>query len=75
MHVDLHNVFGKPLAQTTNFKNAYRTLRLNEVSKAIISPLCSLLQQFFRFIVWNRIAYPLILVAIGQNVLPAQNYY
>jgi DNA polymerase I len=35
-HIDLCNVFGKPMVQTTIFKNAYRTLRLDEVSKAIL---------------------------------------
>jgi hypothetical protein len=39
MHVDLHNVFGKPMVQTTIFKNAYRTLRLNEVSKAVLGDI------------------------------------
>ena len=36
-HIDLHNVFGKPMVQTTIFKNAYRTLRLGEVSKVVLS--------------------------------------
>ena len=35
-HIDLHSVFGKPMVQTTIFKNAYRTLRLDEVSKGCI---------------------------------------
>jgi Bifunctional DNA primase/polymerase, N-terminal len=35
-HIDLHSVFGKPMVQTTIFKNAYRTLRLDDVSKAIL---------------------------------------
>jgi DNA polymerase elongation subunit (family B) len=36
-HIDLHSVFGKPMVQTTIFKNSYRTLKLDEVSKAILS--------------------------------------
>jgi DNA polymerase I len=36
-HIDLHSIFGKPMVQTTIFKNAYRTLKLNEVSKAVLS--------------------------------------
>ena len=32
-HIDLHSVFGKPMVQTTIFKNKYRTLKLDEVSK------------------------------------------
>lgn len=35
-HIDLHSVFGKSMVQTTIFKNAYRTLRLDEVSKAVL---------------------------------------
>jgi DNA polymerase elongation subunit (family B) len=35
-HIDLYNVFGKPMVQTTIFKNAYRTLKLDEVSKAVL---------------------------------------
>ena len=35
-HIDLYNVFSKPMIQTTIFKNAYRTLSLDEVSKAIL---------------------------------------
>jgi hypothetical protein len=35
-HIDLHSMFGKPVVQTTIFKNAYRTLRLDEVSKAVL---------------------------------------
>jgi Bifunctional DNA primase/polymerase, N-terminal len=35
-HIDLHSVFGKPMVQTTIFKNAYRTLKLDEVSKAVL---------------------------------------
>jgi hypothetical protein len=35
-HVDLYNVFGKPMVQNTIFKNAYRTLKLDEVSKAVL---------------------------------------
>jgi DNA polymerase elongation subunit (family B) len=35
-HIDLHSVFSKPMVQTTIFKNAYRTLKLDEVSKAIL---------------------------------------
>jgi DNA polymerase, archaea type len=36
-HIDLYDVFSKPMVQTTIFKNAYRTLRLDEVSKAILT--------------------------------------
>ena len=36
-HIDLYNVFGKPMIQTTIFKNKYRTLKLNDVSKAVLS--------------------------------------
>jgi hypothetical protein len=35
-HIDLHSVFAKPMVQTTIFKNAYRTLKLDEVSKAVL---------------------------------------
>ena len=35
-HIDLHSVFGKPMVQTTIFKNAYRTLKLDEVSKTVL---------------------------------------
>jgi DNA polymerase, archaea type len=35
-HIDLHSVFGKPMVQTTIFKNAYRTLKLDDVSKAVL---------------------------------------
>jgi DNA polymerase elongation subunit (family B) len=35
-HIDLHSVFGKPMVQTAIFKNAYRTLKLDEVSKAVL---------------------------------------
>ncbi len=35
-HIDLHSVFGKPMVQTTIFKNSYRTLKLDEVSKALL---------------------------------------
>ena len=35
-HIDLHSVFAKPMVQTTIFKNTYRTLKLNEVSKAVL---------------------------------------
>jgi DNA polymerase, archaea type len=35
-HIDLYNVFGKPIVQTTIFKNAYRTLKLDEVSKVVL---------------------------------------
>jgi DNA polymerase elongation subunit (family B) len=35
-HIDLHNVFGKPMVQTTILHNAYRTLKLDEVSKAVL---------------------------------------
>ena len=38
-HIDLHSVFGKPMVQTTIFKNAYRTLKLDEVSKAVLGDL------------------------------------
>jgi DNA polymerase elongation subunit (family B) len=38
-HIDLHSVFGKPMVQTTIFKNAYRTLKLDEVSKAVFGDL------------------------------------
>ena len=38
-HIDLHSVFGKPMVQTTIFKNTYRTLKLDEVSKAILGDL------------------------------------
>jgi hypothetical protein len=36
-HIDLCNVFGKPMIQNTVFKNAYRTLRLDEVSKVVLA--------------------------------------
>ena len=36
-HIDLYNVFSKPMVQTSIFKNVYRTLRLDEVSKAILT--------------------------------------
>jgi DNA polymerase elongation subunit (family B) len=36
-HIDLYSVFGKPMVQTTIFKNAYRTLKLDEVSKVLLS--------------------------------------
>lgn len=35
-HIDLHSVFGKPMVQTSIFKNAYRTLKLDEVSRAVL---------------------------------------
>jgi hypothetical protein len=35
-HIDLHSVFSKPMVQTTIFKNAYRSLKLDEVSKAVL---------------------------------------
>jgi DNA polymerase, archaea type len=35
-HIDLHSVFGKPMVQTTIFKNTYRTLKLDEVSRAVL---------------------------------------
>jgi DNA polymerase I len=35
-HIDLHSVFGKPMVQTSILKNAYRTLKLDEVSKAVL---------------------------------------
>ena len=35
-HIDLHSVYSKPMVQTTIFKNAYRTLKLDEVSKAVL---------------------------------------
>jgi hypothetical protein len=38
-HIDLHSVFSKPMIQTTIFKNAYRTLKLDEVSKAVLGDL------------------------------------
>ena len=38
-HIDLHSVFGKPMVQSTIFKNAYRTLKLDEVSKAVLGDL------------------------------------
>jgi DNA polymerase I len=38
-HIDLHSVFSKPMVQTTIFKNAYRTLKLDEVSKAVLGDL------------------------------------
>jgi len=37
IHVDLHTVFGKPMVQTTIFKNGYRTLKLDEVSRAVLA--------------------------------------
>jgi DNA polymerase elongation subunit (family B) len=36
-HVDLHNIFSKPMIQTSIFRNSYRTLRLDEVSKVVLS--------------------------------------
>jgi DNA polymerase elongation subunit (family B) len=38
-HIDLHSVFGKPMVQTAIFKNTYRTLKLDEVSKAVLGDL------------------------------------
>jgi DNA polymerase I len=35
-HIDLHSVFGKPIVQTTIFKDNYRTLELDEVSKSVL---------------------------------------
>jgi DNA polymerase I len=35
-HIDLHSVFGKPMVQNAIFKNSYRTLKLDEVSKAVL---------------------------------------
>jgi hypothetical protein len=35
-HIDLHSVFAKPMVQSTIFKNSYRTLKLDEVSKAVL---------------------------------------
>ena len=35
-HIDLYNVFDKPMIQTTIFKNKYRSLKLDEVSKAVL---------------------------------------
>ena len=35
-HIDLHSVFGKSMVQTTIFKNAYRTLKLNDISKTVL---------------------------------------
>ena len=36
-HVDLHDIFSKRMVQTSIFKNAYRTLKLDEVSRAVLS--------------------------------------
>ncbi|MGC2575873.1 MAG: DNA polymerase domain-containing protein, partial [Candidatus Nitrosopolaris sp.] len=36
-HIDLYNVFSKPMVQNTIFKNAYRSVGLDEVSKAILT--------------------------------------
>ena len=38
-HIDPYSVFGKPMVQTTIFKNAYRTLKLDEVCKAVLRDL------------------------------------
>lgn len=35
-HIDLYNVFGKPMIQTTIFKNNYRTVKLDDVSKVVL---------------------------------------
>jgi DNA polymerase, archaea type len=35
-HVDLHSIYSKPMVQNTIFKNAYRTLKLDDVSKAVL---------------------------------------
>ncbi|MDN5868559.1 MAG: hypothetical protein L0H55_14335, partial [Candidatus Nitrosocosmicus sp.] len=35
-HIDLYNIFSKPMVQTTIFNNKYRTLKLNDVSKAVL---------------------------------------
>ncbi len=35
-HIDLYNVFEKPMVQNTIFKNAYRALKLDEVSKTVL---------------------------------------
>jgi Bifunctional DNA primase/polymerase, N-terminal len=35
-HIDLYDVFEKPMVQTTIFNNAYRTLKLDEVSQAVL---------------------------------------
>src|SRR5215813_6392379 len=36
-HIDLYNVFSKPMVQNTIFKNAYRSVGLDEVSKALLA--------------------------------------
>jgi DNA polymerase elongation subunit (family B) len=36
-HIDLHSVFGKSMVQTTIFKNRYRTLKLDEVSRVVLA--------------------------------------
>jgi DNA polymerase elongation subunit (family B) len=35
-HIDLYSVYGKSMVQTAIFKNSYRTLKLDEVSKAVL---------------------------------------
>ena len=35
-HIDLHSIFGKPMVQTSIFRNAYRTLKLDDVSRAVL---------------------------------------
>jgi DNA polymerase elongation subunit (family B) len=35
-HIDLYNVFSKSMIQNTIFKNSYRTLKLDEVSRAVL---------------------------------------
>jgi DNA polymerase family B len=35
-HIDLYSVFSKTMIQTTIFKNAYRTLKLDEVSRVVL---------------------------------------
>lgn len=37
IHIDLHSVFGKPMVQNTIFRNRYRTLKLDEVSNAVLA--------------------------------------
>src|SRR4026207_2275300 len=36
-HVDLHNIFSKPMVQTSIFRNSYRTIKLDEVARAVLS--------------------------------------
>jgi DNA polymerase I len=35
-HIDLYNVFSRPMVQTTIFKNVYRTLKLDEVARVVL---------------------------------------